>query len=138
MNRTILLSAFVVASVAGCTEQPKNRCKVAPGLAVAKYTMKGSPSGGSCTNVTMPLTELVGISGGSAFDALAENIADTASRSMPVVAASAGFTYRYNTELEIFERASGTLGPIFLERPDMDAAELVLPQKPRTEPRTSR
>src|SRR5581483_10360007 len=60
----------------------------------------------------------VGLAGGGAFDALAENIAETAARSLPVVSASAGFTYRYNKELDIFERTSDTLGPIFLERPD--------------------
>jgi len=60
----------------------------------------------------------VGINGGSAFDALANAIADTAARSLPVVSASAGFTYEYNPELEIFERTSNTLGPLFLERPD--------------------
>ena len=60
----------------------------------------------------------VGISGGSAFDALAENIADTAARSLPIVAASAGFTYRYNPDLEVFERSTDTLGPLFLERPE--------------------
>ena len=60
----------------------------------------------------------VGIEGGSAFDALANAIADTAARSLPVVAASAGYTYRYNPTLEAFERTSDTLGPIFLERPD--------------------
>jgi hypothetical protein len=63
-------------------------------------------------------SETVGISGGSAFDALAENIADTASRSLPVVAASAGFTYRYNPNIEAFERSTDTLGPLFLDRPD--------------------
>ena len=60
----------------------------------------------------------VGISGGSAFDALAENIADTAARSLPIVSASAGFTYRYNPDIEAFERSTDTLGPLFLERPD--------------------
>jgi len=35
-----------------------------------------------------------------------------------VVSASAGFTYRYNPQLEVFERTSDTLGPLFLERPD--------------------
>lgn len=63
-------------------------------------------------------SETVGISGGSAFDALAENIADTAARSLPVVSASAGFTYRYNPDIEAFERSTDTLGPLFLERPD--------------------
>ncbi|HWP67596.1 MAG TPA: transporter [Candidatus Limnocylindria bacterium] len=60
----------------------------------------------------------VGIQGGSAFDALAEQLANTAARSIPVVSASAGFTYRYNADLEVFERTSQTLGPIYLERPD--------------------
>src|SRR5437870_9064438 len=60
----------------------------------------------------------VGITGGSAFDALADNIADTAARNLPIISASAGYTYRYNPQLEIFERTSETLGPIFLERPD--------------------
>jgi hypothetical protein len=61
---------------------------------------------------------LVGIEGGSAFDALGDAIADTAARTLPVVAASAGFTYRYDAALEAFERTSDTLGPLFLERPD--------------------
>lgn len=63
-------------------------------------------------------SELVGISSGSAFDALAANIADTAARSLPVISSSAGFTYRYNPTLEVFERTSETLGPLYLERPD--------------------
>lgn len=63
-------------------------------------------------------SERVGISGGSAFDALANVIADTAARSIPVLSASAGFTYRYNPQTEVFERSSETLGPLFLERPD--------------------
>src|SRR5437870_6528177 len=60
----------------------------------------------------------VGIAGGSAFDALADNIADTAARNLPIISASAGYTYRYNPQLEIFERTSDTLGPLFMERPD--------------------
>ena len=60
----------------------------------------------------------VGLEGGGAFDALGDAIADTAARNLPVVSASAGFTYRYNPQLEVFERTSDTLGPIFLERPD--------------------
>src|SRR5262249_12891175 len=60
----------------------------------------------------------VGLEGGSAFDALGDAIADTAARHLPVVAASAGFTYRYDPVLEVFERSTQTLGPIFLERPD--------------------
>jgi hypothetical protein len=63
-------------------------------------------------------SELVGISSGSAFDALAQAIADTAARSLPVISSSAGFTYRYNPTLEVFERTSETLGPLYLERPD--------------------
>jgi hypothetical protein len=47
-------SLVVVALVAaGCDQQPKNLCKVAPGLGVAKYTRKASPAG-TCTNVDMP------------------------------------------------------------------------------------
>ncbi len=60
----------------------------------------------------------VGLLGGDAFDALAENVADTAARSLPVISSSAGFTYRYNAATEVFERSSQTLGPLFLERPD--------------------
>jgi hypothetical protein len=59
-----------------------------------------------------------GLEGGDAFDALADAIADTAARNLPVISASAGFTYRYNPALEVFERTSETLGPLFLERPD--------------------
>jgi len=60
----------------------------------------------------------VGLTGGGAFDALGDAIADTAARNLPVISASAGFTYQYNPQLEVFERTSDTLGPIFLERPD--------------------
>ena len=68
---------------------------------------------------TFPETaRLVGLSGGGAFDALGDAIADTAARNLPVVTGSAGFTYRYNPQLEVFERTSETLGPLFLERPD--------------------
>jgi hypothetical protein len=60
----------------------------------------------------------IGIDGGGAFDSLGDAIADTAARNLPVVSASAGFTYRYNPALEVFERSTDTLGPIFLERPE--------------------
>jgi hypothetical protein len=60
----------------------------------------------------------IGLEGGGAFDALGDAIADTAARNLPIISASAGFTYRYNPQLEVFERTSDTLGPIFLERPD--------------------
>jgi outer membrane putative beta-barrel porin/alpha-amylase len=60
----------------------------------------------------------VGLEGGGAFDALGNAIADTAARNIPSVSASTGFTYRYNPQLEVFERTSDTLGPLFLERPD--------------------
>jgi len=60
----------------------------------------------------------VGIQGGAPFDALANAIANTAARSLPVISASAGVTYEYNPDLEIFERSSTSLGPLFLERPE--------------------
>jgi hypothetical protein len=63
-------------------------------------------------------SQLVGIASGSAFESLAENIADASARSLPVISSSAGFTYRYNATTEVFERTSQTLGPLFLERPD--------------------
>jgi hypothetical protein len=63
-------------------------------------------------------SETVGIRSGSAFDALAQDIAVTNANNIPVISASAGFTYRYNPQLEVFERSAETLGPIFLERPE--------------------
>lgn len=63
-------------------------------------------------------SQSVGIQSGGAFDALADAIASTAANNIPVVSASAGFTYRYNPTLEVFERSAETLGPIFLERPE--------------------
>ncbi len=64
------------------------------------------------------VSQQVGIQSQSAFDTLAENIADTAARAVPLISSSAGFTYRYNPTTEVFERTSQTLGPLFLERPD--------------------
>lgn len=79
----------------------------------------GSPVWAASLRSTLgSASELVGISGGTAFDALARVIANTAARSIPVISASAGFTYRYNPDLDVFERSSQTLGPVFLERPD--------------------
>jgi outer membrane putative beta-barrel porin/alpha-amylase len=86
-------------------------------LAILAVLVAGPASARSLKDTLGGASETVGITGGSAFDALAENIADTAARSLPVVAASAGFTYRYNPELEVFERSTDTLGPLFLERP---------------------
>jgi hypothetical protein len=63
-------------------------------------------------------SQTVGIQSGSAFDALAQAIAVTNANNIPVISASAGFTYRYNPTLEVFERSAETLGPIFLERPE--------------------
>jgi len=60
----------------------------------------------------------IGLEGGGAFDALGDAIADSTARNLPIISASAGFTYQYNPQLEVFERTSDTLGPIFLERPD--------------------
>lgn len=60
----------------------------------------------------------IGIEPRQEFSALAASIGDTAARNLPLVAASAGFTYRYNPAIEAFERTSETLGPIFMERPD--------------------
>ena len=42
---------------------------------------------------------------------LAPNAAD-----FPAISTAPGFTYRYNPDLEEFERASTSLGPIFVER----------------------
>jgi hypothetical protein len=72
----------------------------------------------SLQNRLSDASQLVGIQPDPAFDALAEAIADTAARSVPVISSSAGFTYRYNATTEVFERTSETLGPLFMERPD--------------------
>ncbi len=87
-------------------------------LAILAVLVAAPASARSLRDTLGGASQNVGISGGSAFDALAENIADTAARSLPIVAASAGFTYRYNPELEVFERSTDTLGPLFLERPE--------------------
>jgi hypothetical protein len=64
------------------------------------------------------VAKLTGLEGGSAFNALGQAIADATARNLPILSASAGFTYRYDPEAEVFVRTSDTLGPIFLERPD--------------------
>jgi Putative MetA-pathway of phenol degradation len=64
------------------------------------------------------VAKLTGLEGGSAFDALGSAIADATARNLPILSASAGFTYRYDADAEVFVRSSDTLGPIFLERPD--------------------
>ena len=78
----------------------------------------GHPAAASLRDDLARASEAVGISSGAAFNALAEAIAVTNANNIPVISASAGFTYRYNPELEVFERSAETLGPIFLERPE--------------------
>jgi len=36
----------------------------------------------------------------------------------PAISTAPGFTYRYNTQLQVFERSSNLLGPVFVERPE--------------------
>jgi hypothetical protein len=85
---------------------------------VVLVAVSASPAGAALRDRFSQTASLVGIQGGSAFDALGDAIADSAARSLPIISASAGFTYRYNPQLEIFERTSDTLGPLLLERPD--------------------
>jgi hypothetical protein len=60
MTRIHVVSLLALL-LAGCADQPKNKCKVAPGQAVVKYQRKGSPTG-NCMNVTLPdKGELVGM-----------------------------------------------------------------------------
>jgi outer membrane putative beta-barrel porin/alpha-amylase len=40
-----------------------------------------------------------------------------AAADFPAVSTVPGLTYRYNTELQAFERSSGSLGPVYVERP---------------------
>jgi hypothetical protein len=91
---------------------------IAVAFVVACSLTSQAARAGSLSDQLVEGAARVGIEGGSAFDALAETLANTAARSIPVVSASAGFTYAYNAELEVFERSSQTLGPIYLERPD--------------------
>jgi hypothetical protein len=95
------------------------RAVLRPIGALGLLLLAGSPVLAASLRDALPqAARLTGIEGGSAFDALSNAIADTAARNLPIVAASAGFTYKYNPELEVFERTSETLGPLFLERPD--------------------
>ncbi|MGH7964935.1 MAG: hypothetical protein ACRERD_24500, partial [Candidatus Binatia bacterium] len=43
---------------------------------------------------------------------LAPNAAD-----FPAISTAPGFTYRYNSQLQVFERSSASLGTVFIERP---------------------
>jgi hypothetical protein len=51
------LAPLALATLLGAgscaSEQPKNRCKVAPGVGIARYKAKGEPTG-SCMGVAMP------------------------------------------------------------------------------------
>ena len=94
----------------------RNRIRMV--VALACVVVANGARAGSLSDQLPEGAARVGINAGSAFDALANQLANTAARSLPVVSASAGFTYRYNAELEVFERTSETLGPIYLERPD--------------------
>jgi outer membrane putative beta-barrel porin/alpha-amylase len=36
----------------------------------------------------------------------------------PAISTAPGFTYQFNTQLQVFERSSASLGPVFVERPE--------------------
>ena len=36
----------------------------------------------------------------------------------PAISTVPGFTYQFNTQLQVFERSSSSLGPVFVERPE--------------------
>ena len=36
----------------------------------------------------------------------------------PAISTAPGFTYQFNTQLQVFERSSSSLGPVFVERPE--------------------
>ena len=86
-------------------------------ILVALALARGAAASSLLNNFSQA-SQSVGIRSGSAFNALADSIASSVANNIPTVSASAGFTYRYNPQLEVFERSSETLGPIFLERPD--------------------
>jgi hypothetical protein len=48
---TLCLLGLVLLS---CGDQPKNRCKVAPGVGIARYKLKAAPTG-DCGKVAMPM-----------------------------------------------------------------------------------
>jgi len=50
---TLALGALLLGG-ATCADQPKNRCKVAPGVGIARYKLKGTPAG-DCSKVAMPM-----------------------------------------------------------------------------------
>lgn len=87
-------------------------------LALVSVLAPAASRAASLRDTLARASESVGLQSGSAFDALANAIAVTNANNIPVISASAGFTYRYNPQLEVFERSAETLGPIFLERPE--------------------
>jgi hypothetical protein len=87
-------------------------------LTLVALSAFGRPAAASLQGDLASASRSVGITSGSAFDALSRAIAVTNANNIPVISASAGFTYRYNPQLEVFERSAETLGPIFLERPE--------------------
>lgn len=47
---------------------------------------------------------------------LAQQLAPSAA-DFPALSTTPGFTFRYNSQIQAFERSSGTLGPVYVERP---------------------
>src|SRR5262245_35682749 len=47
---------------------------------------------------------------------IANSLAASIARSLPIIAASAGISYRFNFETDTFERETSILGQLYLER----------------------
>jgi hypothetical protein len=50
------------------------------------------------------------------FGLLVKQLAPSAA-DFPAISTVPGFTFRYNPQLQVFERSSGSLGPVYVERP---------------------
>jgi hypothetical protein len=87
-------------------------------LAVAAAWL-GVASVGEARNLRRTLAQPVEGRGGileAALEPLGSVISSQIANQIPTLSTSAGFTYEYNPELEVYERSSKTFGPLFSER----------------------
>ena len=110
--RTYRFATAVLTALLACGMGP--RAYAGPGLAQQFNTLFG-PQGLIVPTQLFHMGHFTSDSQ-STLGLLVQQLAPAAA-DFPAVSTVPGLTYSYNTELQTFERSSGSLGPVFVERP---------------------
>lgn len=107
----LIVTRFVTISLAKSLSDVITTLYSGNGIPVTKVFEKERDTGGIdvVTTVQVPLDSISEIQG-------LNSVLNTEKGEFPVSSTSGGFTFQYDSELEVFTRTTDSLGPIFAER----------------------